>query len=556
MNFNSHRSVVTCTNGCVASSQPLASQVGLDILKQGGNAADAAVATAAALNVTEPCSTGIGGDAFCLFYDAKTKSVKGLNGSGRAPAALSLERVKRDGFDTGNPIPVGHGHSVTVPGAAAAWADAVEKFGSGKFQLSKLLQPAIELAEIGFPVQKITAHFWNAGTELLLDPVNTFGQDMLLNGRAPRQGEIMRLPLLAKTFKELGTHGKKAFYEGRIAAAIVEAVQTFGGVMTKEDLQNHVTTFDEPISIDYKGYQVWEIPPNGQGITALIALNILEGIDLKSMRHNSSAYLHTLIEALRLSFSDSTWYCADPAKVHVPVAELLSKDYAAKRRSLIQPDKKLLDIGHGEMPGSDTVYFSVCDKEGNACSFINSNYMGFGSAIVPEGCGFTLQNRGNGFSLEECHPNVIAPYKRPYHTIIPAMVTSSATGELLASYGVMGAYMQPQGHVQVLLNMVEFGMDPQQALDQPRLCIGHGNRMMKGSLDCVNLEEGICLQVMEELKMLGHNVTGIGGFNRSLFGRGQVIARGPWPFNSSFDPDSLVYWAGSDPRADGMAVGF
>ncbi|XP_060077764.1 glutathione hydrolase-like YwrD proenzyme [Ylistrum balloti] len=558
LQYNSRRSAVVCCNGCVASSQPLASQVGTDILKAGGNAADAAVAMAAVLNVTEPCSTGIGGDAFCLFYDAKSKQVKAVNGSGRAPAALTLDLLHKQGFSSSSPFPVQHGHAVTVPGAAAAWVDTVDRFGSGKLSLTQILQPAVDLAENGYPVQQITALLWNKGAESLLTPKNDHGRDLLVNGRAPTYGEVIRLPYLAQTFRELGTHGKKGFYEGRIAKAIVAAVEKFGGVMTADDLQNHVTTFEDPISTDYRGYRLWEIPPNGHGMAALIALNVLETYDLKQLGANSAEYLHLVIEALKLGFSDTTWYCADPTKVDVPLSTLLSKEYATKRRQLVTNNRAMKNVQKGDLNiGPDTVYFTTADSEGNACSFINSNFMGFGSAIVPEGCGFTLQNRGSGFSLDTVHPNVIAPGKRPYHTIIPAMVTDSNTGDLVMSYGVMGGYMQPQGHVQVLLNMLEFGMNPQQALDQPRICIGGGYGYDESY---VSVEDGIPTEAVEGLVDKGHSVRGpLVAADRTLFGKGQAIAVGNFwdqSDNSAQRKAECIYWCGSDPRADGLAIGF
>uniref|UniRef100_A0A8W8N0K7 Gamma-glutamyltransferase ywrD n=1 Tax=Magallana gigas TaxID=29159 RepID=A0A8W8N0K7_MAGGI len=549
--YNSRRSCVVCTKGCVASSQHLASQIGIDILKAGGNAADAAVAMAATLNVTEPCSTGIGGDAFCLFYDAKRRKVECVNGSGRAPSKLTLDLLHQQGYSTYKPYPdQTHGHSVTVPGAPAAWMDTVEKFGSGKLSMLEVLRPAIELAETGFPVQQIAASFWNK------DPNNYYGKDMLLNGRAPRHGEVVRLPLLANTFKELGTHGKAGFYSGRVAKAIAEVVQQHGGVMTTEDLASHVTTFEDPISADYKGYRVWEVPPNGQGITTLMALNILEGMDLKGMGHNSAEYLHSLSESFKLSFADTTWFCADMSQIEVPVSELLSKDYAVKRRSLIKPDSVISDVQHGGISvGSDTVYFTTADSDGNACSFINSNFMGFGTGFVPEGCGFTLQNRGCGFSLDPKHPNVVAPNKRPFHTIIPGMVTDAESNDLLVSFGVMGGFMQPQGQVQALLNMVEFGMDPQKALDAPRLCVG-GCYGYDSSL--IGVEEGISPDVIRKLRSIGHTVEGpVTGENRSRFGRGQIITRGPvFRGREGREESNPTLWAGSDPRADGAAIGY
>lgn len=546
-----------CRNGCVASSQPLASQAGIDILKAGGNAADAAVAMAAALNVTEPCSTGIGGDAFCLFYDAKTKKVHALNGSGRAPAGLTLDLLNKQGYNATNPFPVQHGHAVTVPGAAAAWVDTVDRFGSGKLSLAQILQPAVDLAEDGYPVQQITALSWSKGAPTLLTPKNKHGGDLLIEGKAPVYGQVIRLPHLAQTFRELGRLGKKGFYEGRIAKAIVDAVETFGGVMTMDDLKSHVTTYEDPISTDYRGYRVWEIPPNGHGMAALIALNVLEAYDLKKLEANSAEYLHLVIEALKLGFADTTWYCADPSKVDIPLSTLLSKEYATKRRQLIQNNSAMKNVSKGDLNiGPDTVYFTTADSQGNSCSFINSNFMGFGSAIVPEGCGFTLQNRGSGFSLEPSHPNVIAPNKRPYHTIIPAMVTDSKTGDLVMSYGVMGGFMQPQGHVQVLLNMLEFGMNPQQALDQPRICIGGGYGYDESY---VSVEDGISDETIKGLRDKGHSMRGpLVGSDRSLFGRGQAITSGNfWDnFDGALPSNGRIYWCGSDPRADGMAIGY
>ncbi|XP_069053481.1 glutathione hydrolase-like YwrD proenzyme isoform X4 [Lepisosteus oculatus] len=436
MTFSSRRSPVVCLNGCVASSQPLASLVGVDILKKGGNAADAAVAVAAALAVTEPCSTGVGGDCFCLFYDAKTREVRGLNGSGRSPRALSLDALERLGFSESSPPSPFHALRVTVPGAAAGWCDAVQDFGSRK------------------------------------------------------------------------------------------------------------------------GVRLWEIPPNGQGIAALIALNILENFSVQEMGHNSADYLHVLTEALKLGVSDTSHYCADPEQVRVPVGGLLEKEYSRRRAGLISMEKARSSCEHGAPEGGDTVYFTVVDREGNACSFINSNYMGFGTGLAPAGCGFTLQNRGSGFSLLREHRNCVGPAKRPFHTIIPALLTAVDTGRLLCTFGVMGALMQPQGHVQVLLNMLEFGMNPQEALDAPRIFVQYNKRMQTWQL---SLEEGIMEGVAKELELRGHRVRwAVSGHDRAEFGRGQVIADGCWWDPDSYSPEQSgrVWWAGSDPRADGCAVGY
>ena len=531
MKFNSRRSPVYGRRGIVATSQPLAAEAGLRVLQKGGNAADAAVATAAALNVTEPTSTGIGGDAFALFYNVKDGKVSGINASGRAPKDLTLEKVNQDGFT--EELPRFHPHTVTVPGAAAGWIDTVEKFGS--LSLNEILGPAIELARDGFPVSDITARYWSLGKSRLEEGPNS--AEMLLNGEAPKVGQMMKLANMANTFELLIEHGKAGFYEGSVASSIVELLQSKGGVMTLDDLKNHRSTFEDPISVNYKGIDVFEIPPNGQGITALIALNIIEELELDS-NPLSTKYLHALIEVMRIAFADTRHYVTDPSMVNVPIAGLLDKDYAKERSKLFDPSKAKIDVQRGSpLASSGTVYLSVVDGEGNACSFINSNYMGFGTGLIPKNGGFTLQNRGHNFSLRADHPNVIAPNKRPYHTIIPAMATQN--GNLYASFGVMGGFMQPQGHVQVLLNMVEHNMNPQEALDHPRFCIGDG--MANG---IVSIEEGIPISVMSELTGMGHQIRPASGYARGIFGRGQIIKRN---LNG-------VISAGSDPRADGMAV--
>ncbi|MGE5842603.1 MAG: gamma-glutamyltransferase family protein [Deltaproteobacteria bacterium] len=523
--------------GMVAPSQPLAVAAGLETLSKGGNAPDAAVATAAALNVTEPTSTGIGGDCFALFYDGRTKQVSALNGSGRAPGALILERIRKDvGSDRLSSLPPFHAHTVTVPGACAGWCDLVERHGS--LSMAEILAPAIRLAEAGFPVAPNTAYFWQRGAEAQLKTALN-GQEMTLDGRGPRAGEIFHNPYLARTFSTVAESGKQAFYEGEIAEAIASAIQQAGGCMTVEDLAGHCSTWEMPVSTVYQGLRLWECPPNGQGIAALIALNILEGFDLPA-DPLSADRLHLEIEALRLAFADTRWYVADPAVVHVPVRELLSKEYATRRRKKIDPGHALLNQGRGTpVTGSDTVYLSVVDRSGNACSFINSNYMGFGTGIVPSGWGFTLQNRGHNFSLDPGHPNVIAPGKRPYHTIIPAMITSEPSQSLYACFGVMGGFMQPQGHVQVFLALLA-GLDAQSALDLPRFCITDGSAGGR-----VALEDGIPEKTIADLERRGHEVQRVTGYDRVLFGRGQVILR---------DSQTGVLTGGSDPRADGCAM--
>ena len=541
--FASRRSPVYSRNGIVATSQPLATAAGLEMLAKGGTAADAAVAAAAALNVTEPTSTGIGGDMFALYYASETKRVTALNGSGRAPAALTLDRLMKDGFST--ELPPFHVHTVTVPGACAGWFDLIEKHGS--FSMSEILAPAIRLASEGFPVAPITAHSWQRGAAQQLKTARN-GQELTINGRGPYAGEIFRNPNLARTFELVAGGGKLAFYQGEIAAAIVGVIEEAGGVMSREDLAAHTSTWEDPVSVDYRGYRVYECPPNGQGITALIALNILESFDLGALDILSTERIHLLIETLRLAFADSRWYVADPKFAHVPVKELLSKEYAHERRKLIDVKRATIDPKHGTpVSSSGTVYLSVVDRFGNACSFINSNYWGFGTGIVPKGFGFTLQNRGHNFSLDPNHPNALEPGKRPYHTIIPAMVTrlaspsgAEAQESLFASYGVMGGFMQPQGHVQVLSAIVDHALDPQSALDLPRFCID-----VEQAGGRVTLEEGISPQVVANLEKMGHPVYLVSGYDRSVFGRGQVILH---------DAETGVLCAGSDPRADGCAM--
>ncbi|KAF7347934.1 Gamma-glutamyltranspeptidase [Mycena venus] len=539
--FSSRRSVVYSTKGIVAASQPLAVEAGLEILRKGGNAADAAVATSAALNVTEPSCCGIGGDAFCLFFDAKTKTVKALNGSGHSPQKLTLEYLRQRGI-TGSSIPLTDLNSVTVPGAAAAWVDTVERFGSGKVTVADVLAPAIRLAEEGVPVSEIHSVSWKRSEDLIKN-ASPNGDEMLLNGKAPLQGQIIQLPNLAQTFREVATHGKEGFYKGRIAQAIVDLIQSKGGVMELDDLAKHETTFVDPIKYTYANeVTLYECPPNGQGLTALIALGILENLQeqgtikpLLEMEHNSAEYLHVLIEALRLAFADTQWYVADPKAEPAPVEKLLSKEYLASRAKLIDPLKTNPDVVHGNPANSsDTVYFTVADQWGNACSYIQSNYAGFGTGAIPKGCGFTLQNRGSGFVLAENHPN-------------------GSKGR--ETYGVMGGFMQPQGHIQVLQGMLR-GYTPQAALDSPRFCISAGipDSKMKdtGNAGDINsevyIEEGIPPETVEKLREMGHDARLATGFQRGTMGRGQVIQK-------LTDPSGRFVWAaGSDLRADGQAA--
>ncbi|KAJ1807129.1 hypothetical protein LPJ75_004880, partial [Coemansia sp. RSA 2598] len=540
-------SVVYGTRHMVASTQPLASNAGLRILERGGNAADAAVAVAAALGVTEPFSTGLGGDCFCLFYSAKDKKVRAINGSGRAPAGLTIERLRNELGVTGREIPSHSVHGATVPGAAAGWVDTVNLFGSGKLSLAEILEPAISLADDGFPVGELTAPFWRDGASLLL-AASPNGRELLLaDGQGPSQGQIFRNPGLASTMRLLAENGAAGLYEGPVADAIIECLTANGSVMTHEDLRTHKSTADVPDSYEYRGHRLYECAPNSSGLAALLALGVVDTLEKRgtvppvpTMAHNSAEYLHLIIEALRLAFADVRSCVCDPEFRPVPVSSFLDPKYLAKRALLFDPRHAAADVDQGRpLGGSDTVYFSVVDSEGNACSFVNSLFHGFGTGIVPRGCGLAIHDRGCLFGLDPEHPNCLEPKKRPYHTIMPAIVTVG--DDLFMSYGIMGGFNQPQAHLQVLLNVVCFGMDPQQALDAPRICI----QVEDGR---VALEEGIGNEAVEALRRMGHDVYQVSGLQRSLFGRGQIIKR-------HMDPSSgmCVLAAGCDPRSDGQA---
>lgn len=588
--FNSRRSVVHSTEGMIACTQPLAARCGLKILEAGGNAADIAVAVAAGMSLTEPTSTGLGGDMFCLFYDSKTRKIQGLNGSGRSSKKSSLELIRSDlGLQNGTEgrIPFDSVHAVTVPGAAAGWLDTIEKFGSGTLSIEQILTPAIELAEKGFPVSEISSQLWDNGTELLNNASPNYAELLILdhvnlNFRAPRPGEVFRNPHLAKTLRILATDGKKGFYQGQIAQEIVKATKDRGGFLELEDLELHLKIGSEiidPLSYNFRGQgyvqelrtlndvhsdnvhneekcgvKIWECPPNGQGIVALQALALLEILEEKGKipkftkeQHNSVEYLHALIECFRIAFADASWWVSDPSQSKIPLSKLISREYLVERSELFDPtkaSKKIFDHGSPAHNHSDTIYFSVTDKDGNAISFINSNFGGFGSGIIPKGTGFVLQNRGSNFSLTPNHPNAIAPSKRPYHTIIPSMLTNAHDESLHSVFGVMGGFMQPQGHAQVFLNMVLFKYNPQTALDAPRFCIGAENIPGGTTGRKIKLEDGISEQVCKGLRAMGHDTEIVTGFNRRIFGRGQVI-------RSSNMDDVFVFSGGSDLRGDG-----
>lgn len=532
--FRSRRSMVVARHGMVATSNPLASQAGLNILQRGGTAADAAVAAAAVLNVTEAASTGIGGDCFALFYDAHTRQITALNGSGRAPAALSAADLRAQGWTT---IPARHAHAVTVPGAARGWEDLLKRHG--RMSLADVLAPAIAYARDGFPVHPVYAEAWARLEFVLIAGQNTAAY--LPGGRAPRAGQIVRLPELARTLEQVAEGGADAFYHGPIAGAIARTVQAAGGVLTTDDLAAHRSTWDEPLQADYRGVTIWECPPNGQGLAALQALRLVEAFDLAYLPWESPERVHLMVEAMRLAFADARQYIADPATDPVPVTGLLSDAYLRQRRALIDPERAMQPPSFGApLAGSDTVYLCAVDGEGSACSFINSLYMGFGSAIVADGTGVLLQNRGACFVLDEGHPNELQPGKRPYHTIIPALATQG--DELWAAFGVMGGFMQPQGHLQVISALIDDRLNPQDALDRPRWCLEAGTPD-----STLLIEDGYPLATVARLAEMGHPIRPVTGTARSVFGDGQIIRR---------DAETGVLMGGSDPRKDGLTVGW
>ena len=522
------RSGVRAAGAIVATSQPLAAEAGLQILRRGGNAFDAAVATAAVLNVVEPMSTGIGGDAFALCWVAREGKLLALNASGRSPHGLTADLLRRRGFTA---VPDTGIFSVTVPGAAAGWADLVGRLG--RLPLADVLAPAIHYANAGFPVSDIIALSWQSATDKLSAWPATKAT-YLPGGRAPKAGELVRQPNLARTFRWFAADGPERFYRGEVAQAVVATSQALGGSFTLQDLADHASDWVEPISTSYRGVELHECPSNGQGLAALIALNILEGDDLASLGHNSAEYLHLLIEAKKLAFADRDRYVADPDQSPAPLRRLLSREYAAERRRLIDRGRASPGFSAGTFSaGEDTVYLTVVDAERNCCSFINSLYTGFGSGLVAGDTGVCLQNRGACFVLEEGHPNCAGPHKRPLQTIIPALATRN--GKPWLCYGVMGGHMQPQGHVQVLLNMVDFSMAPQDAIEAPRFCHFDGLR--------VALEHPAHEDVGPALAARGHHLLSHPG----LYGGGQLI---------EIDPGTGALAAGSDPRKDGCAVGY
>jgi len=528
--FPGRRSNVIARNGLVATSQPLAAQAGLSVLQAGGNAIDAAIATVATLCVVEPCSTGIGGDAFALVWIAKDQRLYGINASGPAPQGLTADWIRSQGHEsmpTLGPIPV------TVPGSVRGWQLALGRFGTRG--LDTLLSQPIDYARHGFPVSQRIARAWQWSTEKMSVHPDSC-RVWLPNDRAPRPAELFRNPEFAGTLQTLAEQGYDAFYEGDVGRQIAACVQAAGGVLTQADLIDYRAEWVEPISIEYRnGFSFHEIPPNGQGLTALLALNIVRGFDLPALGYGTADTYHTLIEAIKLAFADAHTYIADPRQAAVPLSGLLSDAYSAERQSLIA-NHQSLDPMPGRPPRhGDTVYLTVADGDGNMVSWIQSLYMGFGCGLTAGTTGVQLQNRGANFTLEPGHLNEVAPGKRPYHTIIPGFITRD--GQAWSSFGVMGGFMQPQGHLQVGVNLLDFGMDPQTALEAPRFNWLRGRE--------VALEAAVGDDVRATLSDRGHQLL---PQDRAMsYGGGQVIVR---------DPDSGVLIGGSEPRNDGMAVGW
>ncbi len=538
------RSVTLAQQGMVATSHPLASQIGLEILKAGGNAADAAIAANAMLGVVEPMSCGIGGDLFVMYWDAKTEKLYGLNGSGRSPASISREVFHKLGLQQ---IPTAGPLGWSVPGCVHGWQTLAERFGT--LPLGKLLEAATETAEQGFPVSEVIAGYWKSSEKGLKQWPDSARTLLVKGERAPREGEVFRNPQLAASYREIG-HDANSFYRGRIAAAIAAAAKEHGGYLSREDLAEHTSDWVEPVGTNYRGYDVWELPPNGQGIAVLEMLNILEQHNVKALGHNSADYLHLLLEAKKLAFADRAKFYADPAFAELPVQELISKAYAKQQNARIDLKQAAVDIPPGDpkLGHGDTVYLSVVDRDRNCCSLIQSNYSGFGSAVVPGDIGFVIQNRGCLFALEETHLNRLEPRKRPFHTIIPAMVTKTENQKTRPHFcfGVMGGDMQPQGHVQVLVNLLDFGMNVQAAGDAPRVChLGSATPtgLAGQGAGTVLAEAGVTEEAVAELRSRGHTVNRA----RGAFGGYQGIL---------IDPEQKVLHGGTESRKDGAAMGY
>lgn len=530
------RSEVIGQNGMVATSHPLATQIGLDILKQGGTAVDAAIAANIALGLMEPTGNGIGGDLFAIIWDAQSNKLHGLNASGPAPMNLSIDYFEQQGLKK---IPAYGPLPVTVPGAVDGWVKLHEKFGKLKFK--SLFEPTIEYAEKGFPITETIAYYLDK-SQKRFEKYPNFSEVWIKNGRMPQKGEIFKNPQLANTLRIIAEKGRAGFYEGEIAQTMANFVQAQGGFLTYDDLAGFHSEWTQPVSSNYRGYDVWELPPNGQGIAALQLLNILENYDLKKMGLFSSEYIHLFTEAKKIVFADRAKYYADPNFSNIPVNELISKSYAKERAKLINLDKASKANDAGILKSGDTIYLTVADKFGNMVSLIQSNYRGMGSGMMPTGLGFMLQDRGELFSLDKNHKNALEGGKRPFHTIIPAFVTKD--GKPFISFGVMGGATQPQAHAQIIINMIDFGLNLQEAGDAPRIVhIGSsqptGEVMTDGG--SLSIESGFGKQIEQELSNKGHTIK----YQKGVFGGYQAIM-----FKDG------VYYGASETRKDGQAAGY
>jgi len=535
------RSVVVAPGGMVATSHPLAAQVGIDVLRSGGTAADAAIAASAMMGLVEPMSCGIGGDLFALYWDAKSQKLYGLNASGRSPYSLTRDVFHQRGLDQ---IPIDGPLSWSVPGCVDGWDELRRRFGSKPF--AELLAPSIQYAEDGFAVPQIIAGYWK-GAETRLASWPDSARTYLPGGRAPVEGEIFRNPDLAASYRAIATDGRDAFYRGSIAQRIVAFSHASGGFLESRDFADHTSEWVDPVSTRYHGHDVWQLPPNGQGLAVLEMLNILEPYNLRELGHNSAEYLHLLIEAKKLAFADRAKFYADPDFAELPVAGLISRPYADRQRTRINLEKAATDVPAGDprLGHGDTIYLTVVDRDRNCCSFIQSNYYGFGSQVVPGNVGFVLQNRGQLFALDDQHLNRLEPHKRPFHTIIPGFVTKD--GRPWFSFGVMGGDMQPQGQVQVLLNIIDFGMNVQAAGDAARFC-HYGSQTPTGlpmapGGGTVGLESGVAVEAARGLQQRGHQLVrspgGFGGYQGILI-----------------DWDRGTLHGATEPRKDGIALGF
>ena len=535
------RSEVIARHGMAATSQPLATQIALDILKQGGNAVDAAIAANAALGLMEPTGSGIGGDLYAIVWDAKTERLYGLNASGRSPKNLTLQEFKKrklTSIPSRGPLPV------SVPGCVDGWFELHRRFG--KLSMDQILQPTIRYAREGFPVSELIAYYWQKSVPVLQEYPG-FRATFMPEGRAPMKGEVFKNIALAQTLETIAREGRDAFYKGDIARTIGAFMTRNGGFLRYEDLAAHTSDWVEPVSTSYRGYEVWELPPNTQGIAALQMLNLLEGFDLKQMGFGSADHLHLFVESKKLAFADRARYYADPNFAQVPIAALVSKTYSDERRKLIRLDRaaKVVEPGTPEaLKAGDTVYLTVADQDRNMVSLIQSNYRGMGSGLCPDSLGFCLQDRGELFSLEPGHPNVFAPGKRPFHTIIPAFMTQN--GKPYLSFGVMGGETQPQGHVWIVSNLIDFGMGLQEAGDAPRILhVGSpeptGGSMMDGGE--VVVETGFATEELRKLQERGHHV----GSQVGPYGGFQGIL---------YDAVRDVYIGASESRKDGQAAGY